>query len=190
MGPVIVCEPVSRNEVILAVAAGALVLFSLVVSLVVPRYRPEFPGRRTGLFTLIALLLVACMLGAVEVFGAEEEHGAEAVETGTGTGEETTTAPETTGGSETGETTGEDGGGDVARGEEVFASAGCGSCHTMEAAGASGTVGPNLDELKPSLDATVEQVTNGGGAMPAFADQLSEEDIDAVAAYVVASTQR
>ena len=154
-----------------------------------PRYRPEFPGRRTGLFALVALLLVACMLGAVEVFGAEEEHGAEAVETGTETGEETTTAPETTGGATEG-TTGEDGGGDVAHGEEVFASAACGSCHTMEAAGASGTVGPNLDELKPTLEATVEQVTNGGGAMPAFGDQLSEEDIDAVAAYVVASTQR
>ena len=128
------------------------------------------------------------MLGAVEVFGAEEEHGGEAVETGTETGEETPTAPETTGGATEG-TTGEDGGGDVARGEEVFASAGCGSCHTMEAADASGTVGPNLDELKPSLEATVEQVTNGGGAMPAFGDQLCEEDIDAVAAYVVASTQ-
>jgi mono/diheme cytochrome c family protein len=78
----------------------------------------------------------------------------------------------------------------VARGEEVFASASCGGCHTMAAANASGTVGPNLDELKPSLDAVVAQVTNGGGAMPAFGDQLSDDDIKAVAAYVVASTQR
>ena len=183
MGAVIVCEPVSRNEVILTIAAGALVGFSLVVSLLVPRWRPEFPGRRTGLFALVAGLLVVGMLGAVEVVGAEDEHGAEAVETGTETGE----AP-TTGATTTGEATTTGGGGDLAKGEEVFASAGCGSCHTMKAGGSSGTVGPNLDDLKPSMDAVVEQVTNGGGAMPAFGDELSDEDIQAVAAYVVAST--
>jgi mono/diheme cytochrome c family protein len=182
---------VSRNEVILTVAAGALVGFSLFVSIVVSRWKPEFPGRRTGLFALVAALLVAGMLGAVEVFGVEDEHGVEAAATGTETGEGTTTAPETTtGGAATEGTTGEDGGGDVARGEEVFASASCGGCHTMAAANASGTVGPNLDELKPSLDAVVAQVTNGGGGMPAFGDQLSDDDIKAVAAYVVASTQR
>ncbi len=66
----------------------------------------------------------------------------------------------------------------------------CWSCHTLKAAGAEGTIGPNLDELKPGLEAAVEQVTNGGNGMPAFGDQLSQEDIQAVAAFVVASTQR
>jgi cytochrome c6 len=183
---------VSRNEVILAVAAGALVGFSLVVSLIVPRWKPDFPGRRTGLFALAALLLVAGMLGAVEVFGAEGEHGAEAAETGTETGEGTTTAPgTTTAGTDTGETTtGEDDSDQIKQGEAVFASQSCGGCHTMEKADASGTVGPNLDELQPSFDAVVAQVTTGGGGMPAFGDSLSDEDIQAVAAYVVDSTSR
>jgi cytochrome c oxidase subunit I len=74
--------------------------------------------------------------------------------------------------------------GDAANGEEVFASAGCGGCHTFEAAGSSGSVGPNLDELAPSFDQVVEQVTNGGGAMPAFAGELSEQEIRDVATYV------
>ena len=77
-------------------------------------------------------------------------------------------------------TTTEDGG----AGAEVFASAGCGSCHTLAAAGASGTTGPDLDELQPDKETVVSQVTNGGGGMPAFADRLSEQEIDDVAAYV------
>lgn len=81
---------------------------------------------------------------------------------------------------------GEDGGAD--EGETVFASSGCGSCHTMEAAGATGTVGPNLDETKPSRELAIDRVTNGAGAMPAFADSLSKTQIEAVADYVVAST--
>ena len=72
----------------------------------------------------------------------------------------------------------------VTRGAEVFASAGCGSCHTLAAAGASGNVGPNLDAARPSRSLVAQRVTFGQGAMPAFAGQLSADDIDAVAAYV------
>ena len=94
------------------------------------------------------------------------------------------TAPATT------ETTGGDTGGesgDAANGKTVFASAGCGGCHTFEAAGSSGSVGPNLDDASPSFDAVVTQVTNGGGAMPAFGDELSEQEIRDVAAFVSGS---
>ena len=80
-------------------------------------------------------------------------------------------------------TTAEDG----ADGAAVFASAGCGGCHTLAAAGASGTSGPNLDELQPDEDTVADQVTNGGGGMPAFGDRLSEEEIQAVATYVADS---
>jgi mono/diheme cytochrome c family protein len=54
----------------------------------------------------------------------------------------------------------------------------------LEAAGSSGSVGPNLDEAQPSFDQVVEQVTEGGGAMPSFKDRLSEKEIRDVAAYV------
>ena len=75
--------------------------------------------------------------------------------------------------------------GDPAAGEAIYASAGCGGCHTLEAAGSSGTVGPNLDESQPDFELAVGRVTNGAGAMPAFEGQLSEQEIADVAAYVV-----
>ena len=73
-----------------------------------------------------------------------------------------------------------------ADGASVFAQ-NCSSCHTLAAANATGTVGPNLDQLKPSKATVVHQVTNGGGGMPAFGDRLSPAQIDAVAAYVASS---
>jgi mono/diheme cytochrome c family protein len=76
-----------------------------------------------------------------------------------------------------------DGGGGETDGKAVF-TANCGSCHTLADAGTSGTIGPNLDEAKPSRALAVERVTNGKGAMPSFKGQLSEEQIQAVAEYV------
>jgi mono/diheme cytochrome c family protein len=69
-------------------------------------------------------------------------------------------------------------------GESIFASAGCGGCHTLAAAGSDGTVGPNLDESQPSLDLAIDRITNGQGGMPSFEGQLSEEQIRAVAEFV------
>jgi mono/diheme cytochrome c family protein len=80
--------------------------------------------------------------------------------------------------------------GDPKKGSPVFASAGCGGCHTLAAAHSSGTVGPDLDSLKPDYRAVTAQVTNGGPGMPAFGQtkQLSTKQIADVAAYVVTST--
>lgn len=61
----------------------------------------------------------------------------------------------------------------------------CGGCHTLAAAGTSGTSGPNLDQIKPD-DALVHQaIANGGsgtGAMPK--GLLSGKQADAVAEFV------
>ncbi|MDP4602911.1 MAG: cytochrome c [Solirubrobacteraceae bacterium] len=74
-----------------------------------------------------------------------------------------------------------------AEGEKVFAS-NCAQCHTLAAAGSNGQVGPNLDGIAPD-DARVKAiVTNGRGGMPAFADVLTDAQIDAVASYVADST--
>jgi cbb3-type cytochrome c oxidase subunit III len=62
--------------------------------------------------------------------------------------------------------------------------ANCGSCHTLAAAGTSGKIGPNLDQLKPSLSRVERQVTNGGSAMPAIKAKLTPAQITAVAKYV------
>jgi outer membrane protein assembly factor BamB len=68
-------------------------------------------------------------------------------------------------------------------GKQVFTS-NCGSCHTLGAAGTTGSVGPNLDTLKPSAATVEQQVRNGGNGMPAFAGRLSDAQITAVAKYV------
>jgi cytochrome c553 len=81
-------------------------------------------------------------------------------------------------------TTATPGGGNAAAGKAAFDSAGCGGCHTLEAANASGTVGPNLDEKKPTAALVIDRVTNGKGGMPSFKDQLSTQQIKDVAAYV------
>jgi mono/diheme cytochrome c family protein len=74
------------------------------------------------------------------------------------------------------------------QGEGGFASAGCGNCHTLAAANSTGTIGPNLDTLKPDYRAVTAQVTNGGAQMPSFKSTLSTQQIADVAAYVVTST--
>jgi mono/diheme cytochrome c family protein len=75
-------------------------------------------------------------------------------------------------------------------GAQVFASAGCGGCHTLAAADSSGNVGPNLDDLQPDVATVRSQVENGGGGMPAFGGDLSSEEIDAVARYVAENVGR
>ncbi len=135
--------------------------------------------------------------------GADTETGeTETVETEPGEtgGGETETGGTDTGGGETetdGETQGDtgDGGavpasnGDPAAGEPLWGANGCGACHTLEAAGSNGMVGPNLDESKPDYALAVNRVTNGKGAMPSFKASLSAKQIADVAAYVVASTK-
>jgi cytochrome c551 len=73
-------------------------------------------------------------------------------------------------------------------GKAVFASASCGACHTLAAAKSSGQVGPNLDEGKFELSRIQEQVINGGGGMPPFEGQLSNQQIADVSQFVYEST--
>ena len=71
-------------------------------------------------------------------------------------------------------------------GKAIF-QANCASCHTLKAAGATGTIGPNLDQLKPPLARVKHQVEVGGGVMPAFKGTLTPAQIDAVAKFVSSS---
>jgi len=178
----------SNGKIGLGLAALVFIVFALVSSFVLPRRNPDFPGNRLGAYIAVSTLLFLAMVAAVVVFakeGGEEAEGAEATETIgeqptlTETGTETGTATEPEPGA----------GGDAAAGEAVFSSAGCGGCHTLEAAGSSGNIGPNLDEAKPPLELVVERVTNGKGAMPNFKDQLDQAQIQNVSAYVLQSTQ-
>jgi len=123
------------------------------------------------------VVALGLILGALGLVGA-----------GCGGGDDGSSPPpttETTGGG--GETTGGGATGDATNGEAVFASAGCGGCHTFSKAGSSGSVGPNLDDASSSFDKVVSQVTNGGGPMPSFKDQLQPQQIADVAEFVSSS---
>ena len=125
-----------------------------------------------GRYVVVLVLIV----GALGLVGA-----------GCGGGDDSSAPPaSTTTGGET--TSGGGESGDATKGEALFASAGCGGCHTYSKAGSSGSIGPNLDDAAPSFDKVVTQVTNGGGPMPSFKDQLSEQDIRDVAAFVSGSS--
>jgi mono/diheme cytochrome c family protein len=132
----------------------------------------------------IAAAAAAASLGLLAGCGGDDDEGAATTETATTeTATTETVATEAT----TTETTGT-AQGDAEAGKAVFASAGCGGCHTLEEAGSSGSVGPKLDGLNLSFDRVKEQVENGGGAMPAFKGQLTDQQINDVAAFVSQSS--
>jgi len=96
-------------------------------------------------------------------------------------GAETTAAPATTAAAAPDE------------GEVVFRQ-NCTGCHTLKAAGATGKVGPNLDQAKPTAERVEFMVRNGGsgglGSMPKFEGSLSDDQIAAVARYVAESADQ
>ena len=101
------------------------------------------------------------------------------------TGTETTTSETTTSETTTTETGGATPTGDPVAGKAIFLGAsGCTGCHTLSDAGSSGTVGPNLDDAKPSFDLAYDRVTNGQGGMPSFKTSLTDQQRADVAAYV------
>ena len=174
-------------EIGLLAVAAVFIVFALTVALVVPRSRPDFPGKRLGVFLAIAFTLFLAQMTALFLLAEKGEADEPVVGEETQPTETETTATETTETTETTQTeTTEttEAQGDRVAGKAVFTSARCASCHTLADAGASGTVGPNLDAVKPSNDKVVAQVTNGGGVMPPFKGTLSEQQIQDVAVYV------
>ena len=70
-------------------------------------------------------------------------------------------------------------------GKDVFLNkAVCSTCHTLADADSNAQIGPNLNEIRPDKMTIMKAVTNGIGVMPAYEDQLTPEEIEAVAHYV------
>ena len=113
----------------------------------------------------IAIILLALVIGLGAAACGDGDDEAEDTAT-----EETTTT----------ETTGDDA---FAAGRTVFVE-NCGQCHTLSDAGTTGSIGPTLDGSSLSADEIEEQVRNGGGGMPAFEGDLSEDEIENVSSYV------
>jgi|SRR5579862_3265070 len=166
------------HEIGLAAVGAAFIGFALISSFVLPVVNPNFPGRSVGWYVTLCVLFFAAMISAVIVFGREKKEAAAATESAS-----TSASP----GSST-SSSGPPVQGNATAGKQVFETAGCKGCHTLKAAGATGTVGPNLDQLKPAYARIVLQVTNGGKIMPPFKSSLSTTQIQDVAAFVYTST--
>ena len=182
-------EITTTGKWVLVIVAGLFIAWGLATAIFVPRRNPDFPLKLGAFITLSAVLFVAQMAAVYWVVTYQEvEHEAAHETTPTDTTDTTETTETETTETETTETetteteTAPSGGGDVAAGKELFASQGCGSCHTLADAGASGSVGPNLDETKPSYELVADRVSNGKGAMPAF--DLEEQELQDISAYV------
>jgi mono/diheme cytochrome c family protein len=151
--------------------------------------------------TALLCLLVAALGLAATGCGQEQEQSAtpetvqgevttttESTETETTETETTESESTETNTTETTETTETGGGtpqGDPVAGKEIFLGAsGCTGCHTLADAGSTGTVGPNLDDAKPSFELAYDRVTNGQGGMPSFGTSLTDQQRADVAAYV------
>jgi mono/diheme cytochrome c family protein len=165
----------------LVIVAALFITWAIVTAIVVPKRNPQFPRRLDAYILVSAILFLAQMSTVVWVSQTQEVEEAHAAE---GTGGEH--GEEASGGEEGGTPTtpAAPAAGDAAAGKQVFATAGCVACHTLADAGSTGTVGPNLDDAKPPAALVVERVTNGMGAMPPFKGQLTEKQIEDVAAYV------
>lgn len=190
------------NETLFYLCGGVLAVSALIVTFVGLKSE-KFPGRALPLVVVwFAVFVVGASTFAVRYSVEHEEHkeqelahASEEIEAAEGdsgdpadVGSEEA-APEE--GSQEEEPVGEvegsegsEGGGDPAAGKTVFAEH-CAGCHGEDGHGGPG--GPDLTTmpLAQTEEGAVQQVTNGGGGMPPFGEQLSEEEITDVAAFVV-----
>lgn len=174
------------QEIGLAGFAAVFIAFALASALLIPRWRPDYPGSR-GLkwFILATLVLFVAMLFAVETFAKEEEPEHEAAPTATETG---TTQP--------GPQPPPPPQGNPAAGRAVFDSQGCNGCHTFAAADAKGTIGPDLDQALQGKDAAFiresivdpnAEITQGyqPNIMPQdFGQKLSDKQLNDLVAFL------
>lgn len=196
----------TSSKIWLAVFAGVFIVFSLVAAFVLPRRSPDFPGEGgRNWFIAITIALFVAMMFAVAVFAQEEEEEAHGVEPGevvteTAPGgepqpQETATTPTATTTTATTATTETAPPGDPEAGKAVFASQGCGGCHTFSAAGTNATVGPNLDESLQGDDAghIRESIVDPGAdveqgfqpIMPTdYEEKLSDKQLDDLVAFL------
>ena len=166
----------------LAAAGAVFIVFALASALVIPRLKPEFPGRWRGLFIALTLAMFVGMMTAVLIFGQESEES----EAGEPTSAETSTTTQPPAPPQ----------GNPAAGKQVFDANGCGSCHTFQPAGASGTVGPNLTVVLAGKDAAFiresivdpnAEIAKGypANVMPGtFGQSLSDKQLNDLVAFL------
>lgn len=183
------------NETLFYLCGGVLAVSAIIVTFVGLK-SDKFPGRALPLVVVwFAVFVVGATTFAVRYSVEHQEHKEhefehanaeiEAAEGDDASSEEAESHEE---GSQEEEPAGpvgdEANGGDPAAGATIFAE-NCATCHGEDGHGGAG--GPDLREmpLAQTEEGAIQQVTNGGGGMPPFGEQLSEEEITDVAAFVV-----
>ena len=162
----------SAQKAAIAGMAALFIIFALVSSFLIPRYRPNFPGKHVWAYVgVVAGFFAAMMLVIVFVAREQTEASAEPQKP-------TPTAPAPPSPPSSSPAPPAPAG-NAAAGKAVFAANGCGACHTFTPAGSSGTVGPNLDDLAANA-----KTANRGSL-----DQYTQESIVDPNAYIVPSFQ-
>ena len=177
----------------IVIVAAVYVVFALVSAILLPKLITNFPGRRLGLFLGVAAVITVGMLVTIFTLAKEPPEAGAKVE------ERTPALPETTS-TETAPPAAP--AGNAAAGKTLFNDQGCAACHTLKAAGSTGTVGPNLDDVaanaktanRGSLDKYVaESITDPGayvvpgypdGVMPTNFSSLSAQQIADLVAFI------
>jgi len=201
------------NDTVFYVLGIALVVTALVVSFVGLRFN-KFPASRAILVG--GMVAIVVLVGATMVFAwrnaADEQHHREAelaadVETNEQSGD-TAEADEEAGSGAAAETSTTEsstttqaatGGGNAEEGAQLFESQGCSGCHTLAAAGSTGTTGPDLDGalkgesaefIKTSIVDPNKTIAKGypPNVMPQTFGDLPEDEINSLVAYLVQST--
>jgi cytochrome c551/c552 len=128
----------TTNKLVIACMGGAFIAFSLISAMVIPRTKPEFPGRNLRVYLAVCVAMFLAMLAAILIFAKEKKEPAEAVGEPAGKIEANT--------------------GDAAAGKIVFDANGCGGCHRFAPAASTGNVGPDLDKLPEAASAAGQEL--------------------------------
>lgn len=204
------------DETFLYISGALLVLLALVGAFLGMR-KEDFPDdRQMKVLGGIAVVLVICTgIGAVQSARFEQaERRAENEEAAKEAAaeeqeKEAEEAPLTEGeGAEPGTASGEassppEGGGSAAAdGRPVFLESGCGDCHTLADAETTGTIGPVLDDVLPSMSpeeirtaiidpgASVEEGFPDGIMPSDYSGVLTRAELDALVAYLADTTSK
>jgi mono/diheme cytochrome c family protein len=192
------------NETVFYILGLGLTAIAVIVSFVGLRFK-NFPGSRAvviGGSVAVAVLVVATSVFAWRNGEDEQAHKAEELAHAAEENEEAgdTTEADEEEGSEAAATTTSTVTASAEEGAQLFDSQGCGGCHTLAAAGSTGTTGPDLDGeldgetpefIKTAIIDPNDEIAQSypPDVMPQnYEDQMSPEQIDSLVQFLVEAT--
>jgi cytochrome c551/c552 len=163
--PVLLAALTSAQKAGLAGMGAAFIIFALVSSFVIPRWRPNFPGRHLWAYVAVCACFFAAMMLVVVFVAREQPEASAEPQTPTLPSPAPSPAPSPSPAPA----------GNATAGKALFAANGCAACHTFKPAASSGTIGPDLDNL------AADAKTANRGSL----DQYATESIVSPNVYVV-----